>query len=50
VTTAARLRTGYGKYYLSGNKFALEAPGTLADGRGVARVVAQATEQQKINN
>jgi len=50
VTIAARLRTGYNKRRLSGNKFALEAPDTPDDGRKVARVVAQATNRQCINN
>lgn len=39
----ARLHTGYSKRRSSGNRFDLEAPGTLDDSRGVVRVVAQAS-------
>jgi len=46
----AHLRTGYNKRRWSGNDFVLEVPGTLDDGPGLARVVAQATKQQCVNN
>jgi hypothetical protein len=45
VMIAARLCTWHSKRRLSGNVSIFEAPGTLDDGRGVARVVAQATKR-----
>lgn len=50
MAIVARLHIGYSMSRLSGNKFALEAPGTLDDGRGLVRAVAQATKKQRINN
>ena len=50
MTVVAHLRTGYNKRRLFGDKLALDAPGTLVDGPGLACVVAQATKQQRVNN
>jgi hypothetical protein len=50
VAIVARLRIGYSTGRLYENKFAPVALGTLDDGRGLVRVVAQATKKQGIND
>lgn len=50
MAIVARLHIGYSMGRLYGNKISLGAPGTLDDGQELARVVAQATKKQSINN
>ena len=50
MAIVVRLRIGYSMGRLYGNKISLEVPGTLDDDQELARVVAQATKKQSINN